>query len=194
VTAGTKELWVSAEEYTEPTVIIYRGNIPFFTPAAKKVAILKEVKRSKPEYFDQTGFRIKSMDYLSAKMAKMELKKIGRNLDGILLTPDGHIAEGLTSNIFWAKGGVLFTPPLDIGILPGTVRAHLLSTNRVNEVLANAKELEAADEIILTSGSSHLNPVSFINDIRKPGTDGPIFKQLYEQLIKDIQRLSKPLT
>lgn len=191
VTAGSKELWVSAEEYTNPNILIYRGNIPPFSPIAKEAAVLEKVRRATPEYFNNTGFRIKTMDYLSAKVAKMELKTKGKNIDGILLSPNGFIAEGLTSNVFWSKDGELYTPPLDIGILAGTVRAHLMATNKVTEVLSGIEELENADEIILTSGSSYLNPLALINGIKKPGTSGPTFKKLYAQLTEDIENLSK---
>lgn len=191
VLAGSKVFWVAEEEYDKPTVIIYRGNIPPFLPTAKKAVIVKSVNRNKPEYFAKTGFRIKTMDYVSARVAKLEVKKSGKNLDGIMLTSEGFVAEGLTSNIFWFKEGKLYTPPLSTGILAGTMRSYIMENNHVEEVLAPAEELESAEEIIFTSGSSYLNPLSEINGHKKLGTEGPVFKSLYSQLQKDIEESSR---
>lgn len=186
VTAGQSDFWVSEGEYSNPNVLIYGGSIPLYTPQIKRAVILKGVKRVKPEYFDRVGFRIKSMDYVSSRTAKLELKKTGEGLDGILLSPKGDIAEGLTSNIFWIKGGELYTPPLTEGILAGTVRSYIMSNHKTKEVLAKTEELESADEIFFTSGSGYLNPLCEINGIKKPGISGPVFMGLYHKLIDDI--------
>ncbi|HEX5797594.1 MAG TPA: aminotransferase class IV [Candidatus Saccharimonadales bacterium] len=190
VTAGAGDFWVSETSYNNPGVIIYRGHIPPYSPVAKRGIILAGVNRAKPEYFVKTGFRIKSMDYISSRMAKLELKKAGKGLDGILLTPEGYVAEGLTSNVFWIKDGKIHTPSLDTGILAGTVRAYLVANNDVNEVLVGPDELENAEEIFFTSGSSYLNPLSEINGIQKPGVSGPVFNSLYQQLTADIAEKS----
>lgn len=193
VTAGSNDFWVAEERYAEPEVIIYRGSIPFYSPVNKRAITLKTVNRVKPEYFARTGFRIKSMDYISSRTAKLELKQAGESLEGILLTPDGFVAEGLTSNIFWVKSGQLFTPALDSGILAGTVRAYIMSDNEVKEKMAKVEELEDADEIFFTSGSGYLNPLSEINGKPKPGADGAKFQELYRKLLQDIDTKSQPL-
>ena len=114
-------------------------------------------------------------------------------VEGILLTPEGNIAEALSANIFWSKDGQLFTPPLETGVLAGTMRAHIMKNHEVEEVLAGAEVLDAADEIILTSGASYLRPLSKINKIEKSGKNGPVFKKLYEQTLTDIETKAKEL-
>ncbi len=193
VLAGSKAFWVSSEKYDQPQVIIYRGDIPYFSPVAKKAATIRDTRRTLPEYFDKTGFRIKSMDYISARMAKVELNRKGQNLDGILLSKEGFVAEGLTSNIFWSKNGELFTPPLGLGILAGTMRSYLVHAQKAKEALITIKDLESADEILFSSGSSYVNPLSEINGIQKPGTAGKIFEKIYQRLTEDIKNNSKPL-
>ncbi|MDX1402157.1 MAG: aminodeoxychorismate synthase component I, partial [Kiloniellales bacterium] len=42
------------------------------------------------------------------------------------LNERGELAEGSRSNIFVAKEGVLLTPPVDAGLLPGTFRRYLI--------------------------------------------------------------------
>lgn len=43
--------------------------------------------------------------------------------EALLVNTDGHVVEGASSNLFWVKRGVVGTPPLAAGILPGVTRA-----------------------------------------------------------------------
>lgn len=174
-------------------VAIYGAYIDFFSPKSYEAVTLSKTRLDKPEYFEETGFRIKAADYIKGSMDIRESDGLDEGIDGILLTPEGYVAEALTANVLWAKGGTLYTPPLDTGILAGTMRAYLMQGNEVEEMLAKPGELEQADEIILSSGASYLRPLGKINGIEKPGINGPVFKKLYEKLSEDIKRVSKPL-
>lgn len=44
----------------------------------------------------------------------------------IFLNTRGEIAEGATSNIFFVKDGILYTPEVDSGLLPGILRRWVL--------------------------------------------------------------------
>lgn len=46
--------------------------------------------------------------------------------DALLLNTLGHLVETSSANLFWLQNGVLHTPPLSSGALPGTVRRLLL--------------------------------------------------------------------
>lgn len=198
VLGGEGNLGISGELLHNTQVVIYVGYIPKFIPIAKAGVVMDKVRCQLPEYFPLTNFRIKTPDYTSARIVSQELEAwrtknnidSSAKVDGILLTPDGFVAEGLTSNVFWAKDGKLYTPPLSTGILSGTIRGHLMKNNKVEEILAGPKALEEADEIILTAGASFLSPLESINEIKKPGTNGEIFKQIYQQLIEDVAKLS----
>jgi 4-amino-4-deoxychorismate lyase len=176
-----------------PTTSIHVGYIPFFAPKSHRAVVLDKTKLAKPEYFAKTGFRIKSVNYIKDLINTRKSAGLDAGIEGILLTPDGYVAEGLTSNIFWSKAGELHTPPLDTGILAGTMRGYLLTKNKVKEELAGEDILMDADEIILTSGASYLRPLSEINSIQKTGVNGPVFKKLYKELIVDIEKNSKDL-
>ncbi len=45
--------------------------------------------------------------------------------DGVLLTPDGWVAEAAIWSLFWWEGEQLCTPALELGVLPGVARARL---------------------------------------------------------------------
>ncbi len=178
---------------TPTDIIIQIRYIPPFSPKSYQAVILDKITLEKPNYFEKFGFRIKSVDYIKARTNLRKTAGLKPGVEGILLTPDGFVAEALTANIFWAKDGQLFTSPLELGILAGTMRGYLMTKNKVKEALAKATDLDNAEEIILTSGASYLRPLSEINNIKKPGAAGSVFKRLYSELVEDIEKKSKPL-
>ena len=54
--------------------------------------------------------------------------------------PEGRLTEGSFTNIFVARDGMLLTPPLALGLLPGVLRAELIAQGRAREA-----ELTPAD-------------------------------------------------
>lgn len=63
-----------------------------------------------------------ALPYVMAGIAKNES---GAD-DMILLDIYGHVSECIASNIFWMKGGVLFTPSLQSGCIAGVMRKQIL--------------------------------------------------------------------
>ena len=59
--------------------------------------------------------------YINSSMAKVEALKAGYD-EAILLSPQGYVSECTGENIFIVKDGVLYTPDLSTGILPGITR------------------------------------------------------------------------
>lgn len=54
----------------------------------------------------------------------------------------GDLVEASRTNIFVEKGGVLFTPPLSSGCLPGILREELLETGRAREAPLTPDDLK----------------------------------------------------
>ena len=72
--------------------------------------------------------------------------------DVLFLNLRGEITEGAIHNIFVEKGGRLFTPPVDCGLLPGVYRRHILQTlSNVEERVLYLKDLHEADAVHLTN-------------------------------------------
>ncbi|MBI5357620.1 aminotransferase class IV [Candidatus Saccharibacteria bacterium] len=164
----------------QPKIVIYMSSIPVLEPRAISAKILSGIVRNKPEYFDQIGFRIKSLDYLHAIIAQKQLSDEA----GIMLTHDGYIAEALTANIFWSKDGKIYTPPLSLGILPGIMRQFLIENLEVAEKNAQKNEILDADEIFLSSSVNFITPLDKINSIKKPGLEGPVSQSLSTKFSK----------
>ncbi|WP_404404809.1 aminodeoxychorismate synthase component I [Pelagibacterium halotolerans] len=67
----------------------------------------------------------------------------------VFLNERDEVSEGSITSVFIERGGMLLTPPLSAGILPGTLRADLLETGRAREAALTLKDLEGADAIYL---------------------------------------------
>ncbi len=61
--------------------------------------------------------------------------------DLVFVNERGEIAEGARSNVFVERDGVLLTPPLTSGALPGVLRAELLATGRAREAVLYPADL-----------------------------------------------------
>lgn len=199
ISAGPGQLRLSKQSYNEPNIVIYAAKIPKFSATEKSAKILSSITRKVPEYFNITQARLKANGYLSAHLAQSELAQYEAkvkqtaahgHLEGILLSPKGYVAEALTSNIFWAKEGKLYTPPLSLGILPGIIRNEVVRKQKVQEKLITAEELKKTDEIFLTNSVNYLSPLAKINNIGKPGIAGDIFKNTYKILNSSIKTKS----
>ena len=77
-------------------------------------------------------------------------KKEVRDCDDVLLFNErGQITETTTANIFLEKKGSLLTPPIECGLLPGTLRASLLKKKEVIEKILTLDDLSIADNIFV---------------------------------------------
>lgn len=59
----------------------------------------------------------------------------------IFTDESGYLTEGSFTNIFLERDGVLLTPPVSRGLLPGTLRAALLEEGRAKEADLRAEDL-----------------------------------------------------
>ena len=102
----------------------------------------------------------------------------------ILLNERGEVAECTSANIFIANGSDVWTPPLSSGCLPGITRELLLGEIHVPGVDITEKpllpgDLEAADEVFITSTTRELLAVRQVED-KKVGRGDRARKALAE--------------
>ena len=93
---------------------------------------------------------VKSCNYLENILASEAAKNRGFD-EAIRLNEKGEIVSACLANLFWKKGGAIFTPSLETGCLKGTTREFVLENFAVEEKKAELIEIEKADEIFLTS-------------------------------------------
>ena len=103
--------------------------------------------------------------------------------EALLLNERGEIAECTAANIFCARGGRVFTPPLSSGCLEGVTRGILLDIApatgiSVEEKTLRPEELYAADEVFITSTNRSLLGVSEVEGRKFANAPGPITQRL----------------
>jgi branched-chain amino acid aminotransferase len=89
----------------------------------------------------------------------------------ILLNERGEVSECTSANIFLAFGDEVRTPPLESGCLPGVTRMLLADEIRVPGVRVLEQtifpaDLEAADEVFISSSTRELLPVISVEGLK----------------------------
>lgn len=120
--------------------------------------------------------------YLNSVLAKREAIATGYD-EALLLNMEGNVSEGSGENLFLARDGEVFTPPVSSGILDGITRAsvtQLLSDNglTVKEATLTRGDLYAADELFFTGTAAEVTPIREVDD--RPvgsGKPGPITRR-----------------
>lgn len=132
--------------------------------------------------------RVKNLNYLNLVLAKFEA--INANADeALLMDEEGFVCEAPGYNMFVVRDGVVLTP--DRGILEGITRETVLEICGELGVPTVIKSLApfdllVADEIFLTSTAAGLVPVTKVDGaLIADGRPGPMFKKIdaaYDQM------------
>jgi branched-chain amino acid aminotransferase len=106
--------------------------------------------------------------YLNSMLAVTEANNAGYD-EAILLTPEGTVADGSGENIFVIRDGVIYTPDLASGILPGITRDTItqIAQDLGHTVLEKAlirSDLYLADEVFMTGTAAEVTPLRSIDD------------------------------
>ncbi|MFZ2853147.1 MAG: aminodeoxychorismate synthase component I [Rhodocyclaceae bacterium] len=80
--------------------------------------------------------------------------------DAIFLNARGEVCEGARSNVFIERDGLLLTPPLACGLLPGVMRRQLLESGRAVERILTKDDLQATPALYMGNALRGLIPVT----------------------------------
>lgn len=185
ISAGVSTKGFTAQTYENPTVLCFVNPLnPENLPVQKEGKVLT-IRRNTPE----GQYRLKSHHYLNNMYAKQELGNDPR-YEGIFLTEDGAVAEGIISNIFWSIGKCIYTPSLDTGILDGVTRRFVIE--KMEKLGAEVKtgrfrleSLLTADEAWMTNSVLEIVPFSKIEEAAFPGVSGEMTAFLQELYTND---------
>ena len=121
--------------------------------------------------------------YLNSMLAVMEATRAGYE-EAILLTDEGHVADGSGENVFVVSDEVVSTPDLSASILPGITRqavieiAHALGY-AVHERQLIRSDLYVADEVFMCGTAAEVTPVRAVDD-HEIGAPGPVTKAIQD--------------
>ena len=131
--------------------------------------------------------------YVNSALAKSEA--IERAFDeAIMLSHDGHVAEGSGENIFIVLKDKLITPPSPDNILMGITRDTVMQLAKKElgvetiERSVDRSELYIADEAFFTGTAAHVSPIIEVDE--RPvgnGKTGKITKELQQSYFQVIQ-------
>jgi len=193
-TAGEDEMGLPMGPlYESPNLIVYIKELPKSPESWYAQGRTLQVLRT-PRNTPEGSQRLKSLHYMNGILGRRELSGIpgAQGAEGLMLTREGHIAEGIVSNLFFAKSGKLYTPTIDTGILPGITRAFVLELAvkmgiEAEEGIYTLEDLKQADEIFLTGSVQEIVPVRLLREsdaaeaMIGKGCPGPLTLKLTEQ-------------
>jgi branched-chain amino acid aminotransferase len=128
---------------------------------------------------------IKSNNLMNSALAMQEALRRGA-FEGVMRNYRGELSECTTANLFIVKNGVVLTPPLDSGLLPGITRELVFEIGRgegldVRDEVLRDDDLYGADEAFLTSTTREAVPIVQVDDRTiGSGKPGPITITLLE--------------
>jgi len=194
VTRGEGDIGYGQDLCPHPSSLIYvRPTHPLHDPETRpgiRVVILS-VLRNDPRTVSPA---IKSGNLLNNILGAHEAEERGVQ-EGIMLNPAGQVAEGTMTNLFIVKDGVVRTPPLEDGILPGITRGFVLEVARdigvsIREESFPPANLLAADEAFLTGTTRAVQPILSVDEVQLgDGRRGPITYRLMRAFAEAEARL-----
>jgi len=106
--------------------------------------------------------------YINSMLAVTEANNAGYD-EAILLSPEGTVADGSGENIFLVRDGILYTPDLATGILPGITRDTVKQIAEdlgytVIEKSVIRSDLYLADEVFMCGTAAEVTPLRAIDD------------------------------
>ncbi|MEC4568910.1 aminotransferase class IV [Paenibacillus sp. CMAA1739] len=172
VSAGEEALGLPSGDYTRPNHILFAKPLPSTNTqtgqsSAPSALQLLRTPRNTPE----GEVRLKSLHYMNNIFAKRELQQyveaVRYKAEGMMLTANGFLAEGIVSNLFFVRNNTLYTPDLSTGILPGITREFILELAHLRGIpceqgLYRWDELKQADEIFMTNSIQEIRPVDLL--------------------------------
>ncbi len=128
---------------------------------------------------------IKSNNLMNNALAMQEAIRRGA-FEGVMRNYRGELTECTTANLFIVKAGVVLTPPLEAGLLPGITREFIFEIGRatgvdVREGALGDEDLYGADEAFLTSTTREAVPIVTVDERTiGSGSPGPVTLKLLE--------------
>ncbi len=184
VSRGVDAVGDEGWDHTGPNVIVeciplplkararlFRDGIDIVVPPTRRVAP------------DMLSPRAKTHNYLNLITADLEAKAQDPEAWSVLLDAEGHLAEGIGSNLFLVRDGEVLTPR-ERWVLPGISRETVIELCGALGIACREADLDlydaaTADEMFMTSTSLCLCPVRSIGGRRLPApVPGPLTRRL----------------
>ena len=130
---------------------------------------------------------LKTLSYAANMLAGRLARESGYD-EALLVTPHGRVLEGPTWSFFWARDGVLLTPPLGDHILASITRDRVIADTGAREAPCTLDDLSAAEEAFIASTVREVMPIAAIDAMELPAAPGPVTEDARARLRARIER------
>jgi branched-chain amino acid aminotransferase len=183
ITRGVGDLGMDPRKCTKPSIICIVDTIALWSPDRYDKGLTCITAATPISHKENLSPRVKSLNYLSHILAKIEGVAAGVD-EVVMLDNAGFVAEASGMNLFAYRRGVLRTPPGYAGILRGVTRDAVIELGAEaglssEEIPLNRYDLYTADEVFLTGTAAEIVGVSKL-DGRTIGAGGagPVTRDL----------------
>jgi branched-chain amino acid aminotransferase len=164
VTRGAGARGLAPPDHPNPTVIV---SLAPFDPRLMMQPVTLAVANTVRRNDRSPASRLKTLGYLDHILALAEARRAGAG-DALVLDTRDRVACASVANVFRIVAGRLETPPLTDAVLPGVIRARVLSLADTAGLVAverslSVADLMAADAVFLTNSVRLAQPVTAID-------------------------------
>ena len=153
----------------------------FYTPGIYKQGFKLKISEYKKNPFSKLVY-YKTLNYME-NLSELKIAKTEGYDEIIFFNISDHLCECSTSNIFYIKNNIIYTPSIENGLLNGIIRKKIFNWcknhhYKIIEKNIDKKELLDAEEVFLTNSLMGVMPVYSI--------ENKIFKKIIiKKLIKN---------
>lgn len=136
---------------------------------------------------------VKSFNYVENIIERDKIISKGYN-EALFLNTEGFISEGAVSNIFFIENGVIFTPKIKCGLLPGIIREFVLQNSlamgfKIQEGEFTLNRLMEAEGVFITNSIMGIMKVVKIEDkVINESTVVSEIKRYYDRYVESYKR------
>lgn len=162
VVRGGESIGYLPSNVLKPMVIIQTTDLPEYNDEMSNLWIGSH-KKIPSECLPQN---VKYNQAMHSILSKVEADE-NKCFESLILNLDGSISETSSGNIFWVKGGIIYTPSKDCNILPGTIREKILClfSSRVKEGKFYLEDIKNADEVFITNSIWKIRKICSIEPV-----------------------------
>jgi branched-chain amino acid aminotransferase len=138
---------------------------------------------------------LKTTSYAENVVALARAKQEGA-IEAVFANTRGELCECTGSNVFVVVDGVVLTPPVGSGLLPGITRELTIEWGRgagvdVREEALPLDVLQTADEVFITSSTKDVLPIHAVDDRTLPESN-PVTRELLQVFRSNAEQDADP--
>lgn len=183
VTRGVGPMGLSPFKCPKATIFIIADAITLYSKEAYENGLTMATCSTRRPSHDILSPQVKSLNYLNNIMAKVEAIQAGAE-EGLLLNDVGLVAECTGDNIFIIRDGVISTPPITAGALPGITRGVAIEIAKELGIPLVEKDISrhdiyVCDECFLTGTAAEVIAATKLDQrVLGDGKPGPLTQKI----------------